>query len=108
MVSADGTSSKDNSAQPAVKAPTPRHRCGGPLMLVATVKEDLMRPTRTLRALVPILTAALLTGLLAPSAPAGPAAAPAAPTGALERYARDTWASFVAMVDQGSQPPPMP
>ena len=44
-----------------------------------------MRPTRTLRALVPILAAALLTGLLAPSAPAGPAAAPAAPTGALER-----------------------
>ena len=61
-----------------------------------------MRPTRTLRALVPILAAALLTGLLAPSAPAGPAAAPAAPTGALERYAQDTWASFVAMVDQGS------
>jgi hypothetical protein len=61
-----------------------------------------MRPTRLLRALVPILAAALLTGLLAPSAPAGPAAAPASPAGALERYARDTWASFVAMVDDGS------
>ena len=61
-----------------------------------------MRPIRLLRALVPILAAALLTGLLAPSAPAGPAAAPAAPTGALERYAQDTWASMVAMVDQGS------
>jgi hypothetical protein len=61
-----------------------------------------MRPTRLLRALVPILAAALLTGLLAPSAPARPAAAPAAPTGALERYARDTWASLVAMVDPGS------
>jgi hypothetical protein len=61
-----------------------------------------MRPTRLLRALVPILAAALLTGLLAPSAPAGPAAAPAAPPGTLERYARDTWASFVAMVDQRS------
>jgi len=58
-----------------------------------------MRPTRTLRALIPILAAALLTGLLAPSAPARPAAAP---TGALERYAQDTWASFVAMVDPGS------
>jgi len=61
-----------------------------------------MHPTRLLRALVPILAAALLTGLLAPSAPAGPAAAPAAPRGTLERYARDTWASFVAMVDQRS------
>jgi hypothetical protein len=58
-----------------------------------------MRPIRLLRALVPILAAALLTGLLATSAPAGPAAAPA---GALERYAQDTWASFVAMVDQQS------
>ena len=61
-----------------------------------------MRPTRLLRALVPILAAALLTGLLAPSAPAGPAAAPAAPPGTLEQYARDTWASFVVMVDQRS------
>jgi len=61
-----------------------------------------MRPTRLLRALVPILAAALLMGLVAPSAPAGPAAAPAAPAGALERYARDTWASFVAMVDDRS------
>jgi hypothetical protein len=58
-----------------------------------------MRPTRLLRAVVPILAAALLTGLLAPSAPAGPAAAPA---GALERYARDTWASLVAMTDEQS------
>jgi Putative glucoamylase/RTX calcium-binding nonapeptide repeat (4 copies)/Protein of unknown function (DUF3131) len=61
-----------------------------------------MRPTRLLRAVVPILAAALLTGLLAPSAPAGPAAVPAAPAGALERYARDTWASFVAMTDEQS------
>jgi hypothetical protein len=61
-----------------------------------------MRPIRLLRALVPILAAALLTGLLAPSVPAGPAAAPATPAGALERYAQDTWASFVAMVDDNS------
>jgi hypothetical protein len=61
-----------------------------------------MRPTRLLRAVVPILAAALLMGLLAPSAPAGPAAAPAAPAAALERYARDTWASLVAMTDEQS------
>jgi Putative glucoamylase/RTX calcium-binding nonapeptide repeat (4 copies)/Protein of unknown function (DUF3131) len=61
-----------------------------------------MRPTRLLRVLVPILAALLLTGLLAPSVPAGPAAASTAPAGALERYARDTWASLVAMVDQRS------
>jgi hypothetical protein len=61
-----------------------------------------MRPTRLLRALVPILAAGLLVGLLAPSAPAGPAAAAAAPAGPLERYARDTWASMVAMVDDVS------
>jgi hypothetical protein len=65
-------------------------------------KEDAMRPIRLLRALVPILAAALLTGLLAPSAPAGPAAAAVAPAGALERYAQDTWASFVTMVDANS------
>jgi hypothetical protein len=65
-----------------------------------------MRPIRLLRAVVPILAAALLTGLLAPSAPAGPAAAPATPAGALERYAQDTWASFVAMTDEQSGLPP--
>ena len=47
-----------------------------------------MRPTRLLRALAPILAAALLTGLLAPSAPARPAAAADTPAPALERYAR--------------------
>jgi Putative glucoamylase/RTX calcium-binding nonapeptide repeat (4 copies)/Protein of unknown function (DUF3131) len=65
-----------------------------------------VRPTRLLRALVPILVpilaAALLTGLLAPSAPAGPSTAPVAGPGTLERYARDTWASLLAMVDQRS------
>src|SRR4029453_8479640 len=65
-------------------------------------KENAMRPIRLLRALVPFLAGVLLMGLLAPSAPAGLAAATTAPAGALERYAQDTWASFVAMVDDSS------
>src|SRR4029453_18595364 len=80
------------------EGPSPRHRWAARRWWRGS-KEDAMRPIRLLRALVPILAAALLTGLLAPSVPAGPAAVP---TGALERYARDTWASLVAMVDDGS------
>ncbi len=62
------------------------------------------RPSRPLRALVLACAAALLALALAPAA-AGAADSDAAGGGqeqTLRRYAKDTWASFVAMVDDGS------
>jgi hypothetical protein len=62
-----------------------------------------MATSRLLRALVPTLAVVLLTGVFAPAAPAEPAGDPAgAQERTLRRYANDTWASFVAMVDDGS------
>jgi hypothetical protein len=59
------------------------------------------RPTRLLRGLVIAWVAALLTWAVGPPAVAQPAAA-AADQQTLLRYGTDTWASFVAMVDDQS------
>jgi len=61
-----------------------------------------MATARLLRALVPTLAVVLLTGVFAPAAPAEPAQPAGAQERTLRRYANDTWASFVAMVDDAS------
>jgi Putative glucoamylase len=78
-------------------------------MLPMLTEEDAMhistrhRPAWPLRALVVVCAAVLLTWTLAPAATAQTAdASTASQQQTLRRYAADTWASFVAMVDPGS------
>jgi hypothetical protein len=62
------------------------------------------QPARLLRAIILAWAIALLAWTLAPGAPAQPAGGAVTGSGdqTLRRYATDTWASFVAMVDDTS------